>query len=1116
MIFFSRKKKTSKIIKPLFNGVWYLNKYPDVKDSGMTPLEHYIEHGGSEGRKPNPLFDGVWYLNKYPDVKDSGMNPLAHYIKYGSSEGRKPNQLFDGVWYLNKYPDVKDSGMNPLEHYIRLGAVENRSIGNLRPEVLYMIRRLVLNHLVMDPSDQIIALARKIKIPTSSFPKVSIIIPVYGKLEYTIQCLDSIEKNLPNIEFEVIVVDDCSKDDSTIILPEVKGIRYFKNDSNLGFIGSCNHGAAKARGQYLCFLNNDTEVLPRWLDELVKSFEYFPSTGLVGSKLIYPDGALQEAGGIIWNDGSAWNFGRNQDSFTPEYNYAREVDYCSGASIAVPKNLFDELGGFDSHFAPAYCEDCDFALKVRTKGYRVIYQPLSVVIHHEGISSGTDTSQGVKAYQIENTKKLYERWKDYLSSHQSPGMEVDRAKDRRAKKRVLIVDQCTLTPNQDAGSLLIFNLILLFREMEFQPTFIPEHTLNYDQEYSPVMQGLGIEVLYPPYIENLEQHLRKCGERYDLVVLVRPGSVDTQLWNVRKFCPKAKVIFHTVDLHFQRMLREAKLQQDSSIREAAFDTKKLEFAAMRAVDASIVVSTTERELLSEEDFAKKIYVLPLILPVVPTNNDYSTRKNIVFVGGFQHMPNVDAVIFFVKEVMPILRKKITGVKFHIVGSKAPQKIMNLGCEDVVFEGFVEQLNPYLDKMRISVAPLRFGAGIKGKVASSMCVGLPVVATTLAVEGMELNYSENCLIADDPNDFAQAVTNVYMNEELWNKISQNSLLFAEESWGAISSFKKMASLLGDLGFSDVEAKYPLSLFVEKSSSKTSLVQSDGLKPVGTAINRSEFEQIQLSEPIQLAAIVESELSKSMADGAGSSTFAGFCMPCKKDVLFVIDMEWGGEIKEGRWIPNWRERLVCPICQMNNRQRLICSLIEKEIGDGSNKSIYFMEQVTPIYQWAVNRFTQHRIVGSEYLGFQYDGGKMVDGIRHENIESLSFIDSELDIIVSNDVLEHVPNPHAAFSECARVLKSGGVMLSTIPFHSNEDKSEPRAFINSSGNVENVMPAQYHGNPMLKEGSLVFTDFGWDILDVMYSCGFSKDSKVAVYSSVEYGHLGGGQVVFRLSKD
>ncbi len=972
--------------------------------------------------------------------------------------------------------------------------------------------------LVLHPISDLQEAALGITLKTSSEPLVSVIIPIFGKCDYTLRCLISIATNSPQVPFEIILVNDCSPDNSEEVLKAVKGLQVISNLENQGFIRSCNIGALAAKGEYLCFLNNDTEIVSDWLDALVQTFEEFPGTGLAGSKLVYPDGKLQEAGGIIWQDGSAWNFGRNQDPSLPVYNYAREVDYCSGASIMVPKALFAELGGFDEHYLPAYCEDADLALKIRSRGYRVIYQPLSVAIHHEGITSGTDTTLGIKAYQIENTRKLFERWKEHLKHHQSPGADLGSAKDRMAKYRVLVLDHCTPTPNQDAGSITVFNLMVLLREMNFQVTFIPEDNFLFLPDYSPAIQRVGVETLFAPYVTSVEQHLKECGDRYDLVFLFRPAVVERNIQVIRKFSPQAKVLFHTVDLHHLRMSREAQLLRDTSKQKAADEMKYRELAAIRAADASIVHSTAELDLLHKELPDEKLHVFPLIMSIPGTKKEFKERRDIVFVGGYQHTPNIDAVLYFVGEIMPILRSRLPGVRFYAVGSNPPENIQALAGDGVIITGFVEDLPTLLDQMRVSVAPLRFGAGIKGKIGTAMALGLPTVATPLAAEGMSLTEGKNILVADSPEAFVDALMRVYTDETVWRDLSAAGLDFADQAWGGDAASTILIHILNSLGIPGARGNYPIRLFLANTKATPSPTIEDGgnqkLHPIGSCRNKAQFEQLLQSDALKKNSVITNDLILQ-AKGRESFAIEGFCVPCNKSVPLLVDLLSGGQRDGEYWIPNWRERLECPLCHMNNRQRLIATLVNQYLSQRANSpaNVYFMEQVTPIYLWASKVFTDHHLQGSEYLGHEYQGGTVVKGIRHEDVTSLSFDDASLDLIVSNDVFEHVPNPASAFSECARVLRSGGLMLATIPFHSNAEISVVRASLDQHG-LQHHLPPMYHGNPVSAEGSLVFTDFGWDVLSALREAGFS-DVAVSLFVSEPFGHLGNGQLVFEAKR-
>ncbi len=665
----------------------------------------------------------------------------------------------------------------------RLGharALAGRGLASLRSRGIAATARRVLERLRPPPppaspapAAPVVADLATLRLPDGGgAPRASIIVPVYNQLPVTLACLQALADAGESTAFEVILVDDHSSDDSPRVLPGIPGLRYQRNERNLGFIGACNAGAARARGEFLVFLNNDTTVQPGWLDALLATFASHPDTGLAGSKLVYPDGRLQEAGGIVFADGSGWNYGRFDDPAHPRYSHVREVDYCSGAAIALPRTLFERLGGFDAHYAPAYYEDTDLAMRVRQAGLKVRYQPASVVVHHEGISSGTDTSSGVKAWQVVNHGKFLARWREVLAaSHPAPGTDPHRAARHRDRRRVLVLDACTPTPDRDSGSVRMLALMRLLREEGCSVVFFPENRAH-DGRYTEALQQLGVEAWWHPWLHDVPAWIAAHGAGFDLVIGSRHYVLAPLLPLLREHAPRAHVVFDTVDLHHLREQREAEFSGDPARLRAAERTRRTELALIAQSDTTWVVSAAERELLAAEAPSAHVQVVSNIHDVATGEAPGpAARAGLVFVGGYRHPPNVDAACWLVAEILPLVRARRPDCTLHLVGGDAPPEVVALGAQPgVVFHGYVPELGPLLDAARVAVAPLRYGAGVKGKVNQALAHGLPVVATTCAVEGMHLRDGEDVLVADAPDAFAGAVLRLLDDEALWHRLS----------------------------------------------------------------------------------------------------------------------------------------------------------------------------------------------------------------------------------------------------------------------------------------------------------------------------------------------------------
>jgi GT2 family glycosyltransferase len=686
-----------------------------------------------------------------------------------------------------------------------------------------------------------------------SASQVSLIIPCHNQAHLTEACLKSLFATLPPAwAGQVCMVDDASSDSTPDLLARwakrEPRLHILRNATNAGFIAACNRAARRARGEILIFLNNDLILLPNWLDPLLDVLRAHPNAGAVGGKLIYPDGRLQEAGGVVFCDGSAMNFARGEARLeAPHIDFVREVDYCSGALLATRKRLFERLGGFDAHYAPAYYEDADYCFRLRQLGYRSYYQPASAVVHREGGTAGTNPNRGVKRHQGINRRRFFKRWQTILHHQPVRPMLMDQTAlyslalrsppvphgNSARGRHALICAAFPPEPDRDSGSRRMLDLIRMFQAEGWAVTFFAWERLG-DPRYVRDLQLSGVAVFCESGV-RLERLL--AAGQFDLASLHSWTAAEITLPVIRRHSPATRVLIDSVDLHFLRHAREVFTTGRAQALPAQLDSRfgnslARELNAYATVDAVLTVSSREANLLSDLiPVPGLVRVLPDVEQPENSNVPFENRRGILFVGSLRHTPNQDALDFLCREILPLLDPDLNAQHpLYIVGHPGDYNLSALTkkLSQVRWVGWVPSVDPYLNAVRLSVVPLRYGAGTKRKLLQSLMAGTPTVSTSVGAEGFDLTNGQHLLLADDAAAFAQAMQRVLTDGRLWRRLSREGRTLIRTVHSRATVRRRFQKLLSDVLAREPRGRLPSRPELAPESTRLDLQQYQDLR------------------------------------------------------------------------------------------------------------------------------------------------------------------------------------------------------------------------------------------------------------------------------------------------
>ena len=768
---------------------------------------HSDGHGHVQGVIPPEACDGRPH---HLELRDEGGRSLDERISV------TPFQLTPWPALLEHSRAPFPDHLHPLvlEHHRSLSTwLQWAAAGEVPlPPDLPRLHRLVVQGYT--PASPVTPLECPVQLSCSDTPLVSVVIPAHNHYGVTRRCLLAIAYAPTRVAMELIVVDDGSSDGTSEALHrDLRGVRLVRHDQAQGFNQACQSGVALARGSFVVLLNNDTEPCARWLEELLAPFALWPDTGITGAQLIFPNGRLQESGGIVWGDGQPWNYGRGGNPYDPRVSYTRQVDYVSGACLAIRLGVWQQLGGFSADFAPAYFEDTDLAFQVQALQLRVRCAPLARVIHHEGTTCGIDTGnpEGSKRLQLEHAPLFQRKWLHAFQASGPPSKAAAECiKDRGIVGRVLVLDHAPPRPDRDAGSQAAITEMGLLQELGWKVTFLPAN-LAWLGNYSEALQRQGIETIHAPFVLSVEQFLRQRGPEFQLLYLVRYTTVRDHMAAIREHAPRARLLFCTADLHYLRELRQLRTaglagEAHERARASVASTRREELEAIGMVDLTLSYSAVERRLIEAETLGRApTAACPWVVDCVAQPPSPEGREGLAFLGSYTHPPNGDAVAFFLAELWPRLRQRHPQLELHLYGSGLDPELAQAWGQQpgVRVRGWVADTASVYDSHRMLVVPLRAGAGLKGKVVGGLARGTPQVLSPIAAEGTELRHGEEVLIAEALDDWVEQIERLLVDDDLWRHLSATALAHARQHYSRHRGLELMGQALQRLGLPVLE-------------------------------------------------------------------------------------------------------------------------------------------------------------------------------------------------------------------------------------------------------------------------------------------------------------------------